>query len=115
MRKEGHVDFIELHILHHAAEGELYGLWMIEELAHHGYKVGASHLYPKFHRLETEGYLKRTEQVVDGKRRKYYASTAKGRRYLESRKRMVLELVREAFSVEELQLLAETKKAHKKH
>jgi PadR family transcriptional regulator, regulatory protein PadR len=27
--------FIRLHILDHAAEGELYGQWMIEELAHH--------------------------------------------------------------------------------
>ncbi|MCU0226550.1 MAG: PadR family transcriptional regulator [Bryobacterales bacterium] len=114
MRKEGHVDFIELHILHHAADGELYGLWMIEELAHHGYKVGASHLYPKFHRLENEGHLKRTEHVVEGKRRKYYTATAKGKRYLESRKRMVLELVREAFSADELQVLADTKQARRK-
>ena len=27
--------FIRLHILHHAAEGELYGQWMIDELARH--------------------------------------------------------------------------------
>mgnify|MGYP006894389602 CR=1 FL=1 len=25
--------FIRLHVLHHAAEGDLYGHWMIEELA----------------------------------------------------------------------------------
>ncbi len=109
MRKQGFVDFIELHILHHATEGSLYGLWMIEELAHHGYAVGASHLYPKFHRLEREGHLKCEEQLVDGKRRKYYTATAKGRHYLQSRKRMVLELVREAFSAEELQALAQLK------
>jgi len=105
--KDGFVDFIELHILHHAAEEPIYGLWMIEELRHHGYAVGASHLYPKFHRMERLGYLKRTEKLVDGKYRKYYAATAKGRRYLQSRKRMVLELVREAFSTEELRSIAQ--------
>jgi PadR family transcriptional regulator, regulatory protein PadR len=101
--KDGFVDFIELHILHHAAEEPIYGLWMIEELRHHGYAVGPSHLYPKFHRLEELGHLKRTEQLVGGKLRKYYSATAKGRRYLQTRKRMVLELVGEAFSAEELQ------------
>jgi len=30
---------IRLHVLHHAAEGELYGAWMIEELARHGYRL----------------------------------------------------------------------------
>lgn len=106
MRKQGLVDFIELHILHHASEEPLYGLWMIEELEHHGYAVGASHLYPKFHRLQRDGYLRCNEKLVDGKRRKYYTATAKGKRHLESRKRMVLELVREAFTAEELNALA---------
>jgi len=27
--------FIRLHILHHAAEHEIYGQWMIEELGRH--------------------------------------------------------------------------------
>lgn len=108
--KQGHVDFIELHILHHAAVEPLYGMWMIEELGHHGYRVGASHLYPKFHRLQQQGYLKREDRLVDGKVRKYYAATAKGKRYLETRKRIVLELVREAFSAEELSELAKTRK-----
>src|SRR3990167_1431908 len=31
--------FIRLHVLHHASEGEIYGQWMIEELAHHGYRM----------------------------------------------------------------------------
>ena len=30
--------FIRLHVLHHAAEHEIYGQWMIDELARHGYK-----------------------------------------------------------------------------
>ncbi len=31
--------FIRLHILHHAAEMEIYGQWMIDELGHHGYRL----------------------------------------------------------------------------
>lgn len=111
--KQGYVDFLELHILYHATEGDLYGLWMIEELAHHGYKVGPSHLYPKFHRLERQGYLEREDRLVDGKLRKYYRATAAGARYLEIRKRMVLELVREAFSAAELEELAASRKKRK--
>jgi PadR family transcriptional regulator PadR len=100
-----HVDFIELHILHHASEAPLYGLWMIEELAHHGYRVSASHLYPRFHRLEREGLLVRQDKVVDGKLRKYYRLTAKGRSHLKTQKHRLMELVGEAFTPDELRAL----------
>lgn len=95
-------DFFELHILHHASEGQLYGLWMIEELAEHGYQVNASQLYPRFHRLEEKGYLDRTEKVVDGKQRKYYRLTREGSDYLQEQKRRLLELISEALTAEEL-------------
>jgi DNA-binding PadR family transcriptional regulator len=96
------VDFIELHILHHASEGPLYGLWMIEELARHGYAVNASHLYPRFHRLARQGYVSRRDVVVDGKLRKYYRATRQGRAYLARQKNRLVELVSEALSPEEL-------------
>jgi len=31
--------FIKIHILHHASQQPVYGLWMMEELARHGYTV----------------------------------------------------------------------------
>jgi hypothetical protein len=31
--------FVRLHVLHQAAEHEIYGQWMIDELARHGYKL----------------------------------------------------------------------------
>ena len=37
---------IRLHVLHHAAEGEFYGQWMIDELARHGYKLSPRHALP---------------------------------------------------------------------
>lgn len=110
------IDFIELHILHHASEGELYGLWMIEELAAHGYRLNASQLYPRFHRLEEKAFLKRREKVVDGRRRKYYRITARGRTYFAEQRSRLLELVSEALSPEELQrALKERQRRERRH
>jgi PadR family transcriptional regulator PadR len=38
---------VRLHVLHHAAEGPLYGLSMIEELARHGYRLSLHGLEKK--------------------------------------------------------------------
>jgi DNA-binding PadR family transcriptional regulator len=95
-------DFVELHILHHASEGPLYGLWMIEELSRRGYKLNASQLYPRFHRLHNRGYLVRRDKVVAGKLRKYYRITREGRAYLRGQKRRLMELISEALTIEEL-------------
>ena len=112
--KEPRVDFIELHILHHASVEPLFGLWMIEELSNHGYKVGASQLYPKFHRLEKRGHLKRQDKVVDGKLRKYYRATAAGRRHLREQKKTLMELAGESLSVEEIRELLRRKQKRKR-
>jgi hypothetical protein len=48
--------FIRLHILHHAAEMEIYGQWMIDELARHGYRLSPGTLYP-MSCDGTQGYL----------------------------------------------------------
>jgi PadR family transcriptional regulator PadR len=101
-RKSSRVDFIELHILHHAAQQPVYGLWMIEELARHGYRLGPSQLYPRFHRLERDGYLVCREKVAAGKVRKYYRITAAGRAYFRRQKRRLIELAAEALSPDDL-------------
>ncbi|RLV76103.1 PadR family transcriptional regulator [Streptomyces rapamycinicus NRRL 5491] len=48
---------VRLHILHHAAEEEIHGAWMTEELASHGYQISPGTLYPTLHRLEADGLL----------------------------------------------------------
>jgi DNA-binding PadR family transcriptional regulator len=106
-RKRLAVDFIELHVLHHASEDPVYGLWMLEELGRHGYRLSPSHLYPRFHRLVRQGLLRQRRKVVDGKLRKYYAITARGRRYWEGQKRRLVELVSEALSAAELRRATE--------
>src|SRR5258705_6324187 len=48
---------IRLHILHHAAKKPVFGLWFIEELARHGYKLSPATLYPLLHGLGEKGYF----------------------------------------------------------
>jgi DNA-binding PadR family transcriptional regulator len=72
--------FIRLHVLHHAVEGELYGRWMIEELARHGYRLSPGTLYPLLHALEKRGYLVSRMQREGRTARKYYRATALGRK-----------------------------------
>jgi DNA-binding PadR family transcriptional regulator len=109
-RKRLDVDFVELHILYHASEGPIYGLWLLEELARHGYRFNASQLYPKLHRLERQGMLRHRGEIVDGRVRKYYRMTARGRRYWLAMKRRLLELVSEALSREDLLKVLEEKR-----
>jgi PadR family transcriptional regulator, regulatory protein PadR len=87
--------FVKLHILHHAGEEPVYGLWLIEELAHHGYRLSPGTLYPILHSLEGEKLLSAQPRVVDGKIRKYYSLTATGRSALAEGKAKALELIAE--------------------
>jgi len=90
--------FIKIHILHHAAERPVYGLWLIEELGRHGYRLSPGTLYPLLHSLEKENYLKCQKKVIEGKIRKYYRTTAKGRKALSQAKDKIRELIEEVVS-----------------
>jgi PadR family transcriptional regulator, regulatory protein PadR len=70
---------IRLHILHHTAEGEFYGQWMIDELARHGYKLSPGTLYPMLHAMERSGYLKSRKERSGRTFRRVYKATALGR------------------------------------
>ena len=70
---------IRLHVLHHAAEGEFYGQWMIDELARHGYKLSPGTLYPMLHAMERSGYLKSRKERIGRTFRRIYRATALGR------------------------------------
>ncbi len=87
--------FIRIHILHHANEGKIFGVEIMNELRRHGYSISAGTLYPILHSLEKEGYLKRRDEVVNGKVRKYYGITEKGGNALEEAKPKIKELVEE--------------------
>ena len=87
--------FVRVHLLHHAAEGPIYGLEMIQELARHGYDLSPGTLYPAFHGLEEAGYLVSEPQTVQGKVRKYYRITEAGREALALLRPKIRELVNE--------------------
>lgn len=82
---------IRLHVLLHAAHEPIFGLAMMHELEHHGYRVGPGTLYPLMHGLERAGLLKSSPQRVDGRRRLYRITPA-GRRALEKARVKVDEL-----------------------
>jgi len=70
---------IRLHILFHAVEGDLYGQWMIHELARHGYRVGPGTLYPMLNAMERQGYLKSKRKRTGRTFRRIYRATARNR------------------------------------
>lgn len=87
--------FIQIHILHHAKEHPIFGLWMLEELREHGYNISAGTLYPILHTMESDGLLVKEEQKVDGKIRKYYTATEKGTLILHEARNKAYELFKE--------------------
>ncbi len=86
---------IRLHILHHAVEGELYGQWMIEELARHGYKLSPGTLYPMLHAMERKGYLAAREERKGRSVRRLYRATPLGCEALNEARQKVRELFKE--------------------
>jgi PadR family transcriptional regulator, regulatory protein PadR len=72
--------FVRIHILHHAAEGEVYGRWLIEELARHSYRISPGTLYPMLQSMEERGYLISREDSDGrlGRRRKVYIANPGG-------------------------------------
>jgi len=93
--REFFLGFIKIHILYHASKEPIFGLEITEELARHGYSIGPGTLYPMLHHLEREGYVERSPRVVNGKVRKYYQATTKGKLALEQSKKKIRELVTE--------------------
>lgn len=87
--------FIQIHILHHAKKEPFYGSWMIEELKEHGYDMSSGTLYPILHSMESKGLLKKKDELVDGKIRKYYYITPLGDDILTESKKKAYELFRE--------------------
>jgi len=95
MLRDMYRGFIKIHILYHASQGPVYGLWLIEELGRHGYQVSPGTLYPTLHALERQGMLACETRVVDGRQRKYYVATPGGERALKEARAKLRELVRE--------------------
>ncbi|HLT92734.1 MAG TPA: PadR family transcriptional regulator [Woeseiaceae bacterium] len=74
--------FVRVHILQHAAEEELYGQQLIDELGRHGYRLSPGTLYPILHAMERSGYLQSRRERHGRTERRLYRATPKGRRAL---------------------------------
>ena len=83
---------IRLHILHHASKGPVFGLWFIEELGRHGYKLSPGTLYPLLHGLERKGYLSSISERSGKSLRRMYQATPQGRNALLNARQKVSEL-----------------------
>lgn len=87
--------FVRLHVLLHAADEPIYGSWIIEELARHGYKLSAGTLYPMLHAMEKKGYLLSHQERHGRAVRKLYVATDLGKEALEVAREKAHELVGE--------------------
>jgi PadR family transcriptional regulator, regulatory protein PadR len=83
---------IRIHVLIHAVHEPIFGLAMMQELGHHGYRIGPGTLYPLLHGLEHGGLLRSELKNVSGRRRRVYTITVAGRKALEKAKAKVDEL-----------------------
>lgn len=96
--REIRLAFWKVHILHHAAQRPIYGLWMLHELAHHGHRVSPGTLYPIFARMERNGWL-RSEAAEPANGRRNYVATDEGQRILAILRHEVDELYREVAAI----------------
>ncbi len=83
---------IRIHVLVHAEHQPIFGLAMMDELRHHGYRIGPGTLYPLLHGLERSGLLTSTVKTVDRRNRRIYRITKAGRAALVKAREKVDEL-----------------------
>jgi PadR family transcriptional regulator, regulatory protein PadR len=94
-QRELYSGLIRIHVLLHALQEPIFGVGMMEELRHHGYRIGPGTLYPLLHGLERAGLLKSASSAKGGRARRLYRITAAGRKALEKARAKVEELYEE--------------------
>jgi PadR family transcriptional regulator PadR len=85
----------KIHILHHAAARDVWGKWLLDELAEHGHVLSPGTLYPALLRMERNGWLERSGDAAHARARQTFRITADGRRLLVRLRCEVAELYRE--------------------
>jgi PadR family transcriptional regulator, regulatory protein PadR len=85
----------KIHILHHAATREVWGTWLLEELAEHGHVLSPGTLYPALMRMEKNGWIARSGQAPHRRARQAFRITTTGRRLLAALRREIVELYEE--------------------
>lgn len=85
----------KIHILHHAETREVWGTWLLDELAEHGHSLSPGTLYPALTRMERNGWLRRTGRTPHARARRTFRLTAAGKRLLKELRREVTALYEE--------------------
>ena len=91
-KRELFYGLIRIHVLLHASQEPIFGLAMMEELAHHGYRIGPGTLYPLLHGMERSGLLRTLPGQAGGRARRLYRITPAGRTALKKARTKVDEL-----------------------
>ncbi|HEY1816998.1 MAG TPA: PadR family transcriptional regulator [Kofleriaceae bacterium] len=102
----------KIHILHHAAKRDVWGLWLLEELAEHGHLLSPGTLYPALARMEQNGWLVKRKTGKHAQARQTFRITPQGRALLRVLRREVIELYREVVLGKEID--ARTKQRHRR-
>lgn len=72
--------FVKLYALWRASQSAVYGLEIIEEMRDLGFKLSPGTVYPTLHALLEEGDVTVKERKVNGKLRRVYRATRKGKK-----------------------------------
>ncbi|MGH9686840.1 MAG: PadR family transcriptional regulator [Candidatus Acidiferrales bacterium] len=88
---------VRLHVLRHAREEPVFGLWMIEERARRGYRLSPGTLYPLLSGMVRKGLLRSSRERVNGNVRRIYRAAPAGRAALRTAKKCVQQLLAELF------------------
>ena len=79
---EFYTGLVRLFILHEAAKRPIFGLWLMETLDGHGYRIGPGTLYPILHSFERRGLLLSVTEMDGNRVRRMYKATPFGKRML---------------------------------
>ena len=90
--------FVKLYTLWRASKEDVYGVQILNEMAELGFKLSPGTLYPTLAALLQERDVKIYQKVVNGKVRKFYRLTPKGRRELDEVRERLKVLMRRVFS-----------------
>lgn len=89
--------FAKLYTLWRVSKGEVYGLEIIQEMRELGFNLSPGTLYPTLRALLEEKDVTVTSRIANGKVRKCYRATAKGRKEVQEVIERLSFLIRKVF------------------
>jgi DNA-binding PadR family transcriptional regulator len=90
--------FTKLYALWRGSTRDAYGMAILREMREVGFELSPGTLYPTLAKLAREGDITWRKQVVDGRIRKTYRLTPKGKKELEEVKERLRAIVRVVFA-----------------